>query len=40
MAVEEIVKNPTLHNGTLTKASKAVVKSNSKLAYIVSYGCI
>ena len=39
MAFEEIEKNPTLHNGTLTKASKAVVKSNSKLAYIESYGC-
>lgn len=39
MAVEEIEKNPTLHNGSLTKASKAVVKSNSKLAYIESYGC-
>ena len=39
MPVKEIEKNPTHHNGTLTKKSSSVQRSGSKLAYIESYGC-
>lgn len=39
MPVKEIKKNPTLHNGTLTKGSQSEKRSGTKLAYIESYGC-
>lgn len=39
MPVKEIEKNPTQHNGTLTKNVSSVKHSSSKLAYIESYGC-
>ncbi|MDG1652894.1 MAG: tRNA (N6-isopentenyl adenosine(37)-C2)-methylthiotransferase MiaB [Flavobacteriaceae bacterium] len=39
MPVKEIKKNPTQHNGTLTKGSQSEKRSGTKLAYIESYGC-
>ena len=39
MPVKEIKKNPTQHNGTLTKGSQSEKRSGAKLAYIESYGC-
>jgi hypothetical protein len=40
MPVKEIEKNPTHHNGTLTKKSSSVQQSGSKLAYIEGYVCL
>ena len=39
MHLKEIEKNPTKQNGTLIKNVSSDIESNSKLAYIESYGC-
>ena len=39
MHLKEIEKNPNRHNGTLIKNVSSDIESNSKLAYIESYGC-